>query len=322
MNTTSNSVQSSYLELKITAPSHMEDDLSMLLFDHGAEGVESVSPDLIRQYLDNGIWDAYVFDEQDLAVGQVFLRAWFSNTEEGCKLLKSLLKKLRSYSDVDTDLINAPVVDWQSKWREGFAGRAVGDLIWLRPCWDEAAAPEDRVELVINPGMAFGTGDHPTTSLVLELMEKYITENAQVSDLGCGSGILAIAALKLGASRAIAVDIDEVCRPSVAEHMELNSVLPDQLEFHVGDVLHDDDLIDRLSACPATLLLANITANVLCALAPAMSPFMEEGAYVICSGIINKYSNDVEQALISNNLQLIEKVVRDEWTALVAQKIK
>ena len=163
-----------YIEFKLDAPQSREEELTMLLFDNGAQGVEVDDPAAICRHLEQGDWDASVFDGRELAVGQVHLRSLMPLDEAGRRAAEAVRQATNAMDDVDCEINVVEPVDWQEKWKEGFKARPVGDRLWVRPYWDETPVPEGRVALTVNPGMAFGTGDHPTTSMMLEMIEEFL----------------------------------------------------------------------------------------------------------------------------------------------------
>ncbi len=307
-----------YIEIRLEAPRELEERLTMLLFDLGAEGVEVADNAIIMRHLAAGDWDASVFDGQELPTARVSLRALTPLDAAGRAMAEAVLAEAGGLPDVDIYCDVVPPQDWQEKWKEGFVARPVGDRLWIRPYWDETPPPEGRIPINVNPGMAFGTGDHPTTEMALELIEEYLQPGERVVDFGCGSGILAIAALKLGASEAIAVDIDEVCGPAVAEHLRINDLPAERLRFYAADILADDRLQRSLRREKGQLVLANINAEVLRDLAGVAGRFMAPGGYFIASGILADYAGPVAKSLIYAGLAIIGQRQVGDWVSYVA----
>ena len=307
-----------YIEFKLDAPKAREEELTMLLFDNGAQGVEVDDPGAILQHLEQGDWDASVFDKQNIVAGQVHLRSLMPLDETGRRAAEAVRAATNAMDDVDCEINVVEPVDWQEKWKEGFKARPVGDKLWLKPYWDDTPAPEGRVTLKVNPGMAFGTGDHPTTSMMLEMIEEYIEPGQTIVDLGCGSGILAIAGLLLGAEHAVGVDIDPVCEEAVREHLRLNGIDESRFTYYTGDIVCDDRLQHKVRRQKGQLVVANITKDVLVDLAGVAGRFMAPQGVICCSGVLRDFGAEVAEALVYANMSVINSRVEGEWAAFAA----
>ncbi len=210
--------------------------------------------------------------------------------------------------------------DWSESWKQNYIPVAVGERLMIIPAWLESPAPE-RTAVRIDPGMAFGTGTHPTTRLCLELIESLYsaggTPPEAVIDVGCGSGILAVAALKLGARQALAVDIDPDALHAVRENSALNGVA-DRLDAGLGsvaEICRGGFAIQR-----APLVLANILATVIIKLLDeGLGALVTPGGSLVLSGILDEQVGEVEHALRLNGLKLLEKRQQEDWVALLAQ---
>lgn len=308
---------SEYTQLTIKLPAPQEEDFTMALFEAGAEGVEVQNPAIIQEHLDAGDWDASVFDGQQLELGEVTLRSLFPEQELAQAAAESAQKLADAQGlSIELTLEQIPEVDWQSKWKEGFISVPVGQRLWLSPAWDETPAPEGRVKVRINPGQAFGTGDHATTRMALQLLEDQLQPGDSIIDLGCGSGLLGIAGLKLGASRVTAVDIDPVCGPSVEEHCQLNDIPAEAFTFYCGDILADEKLQRKLRReNKADIVVANITAEIIFDLARIVGRFMAPGARLICSGILDEYAPTIGDRLVNCGLAVIGEMHDKGWTS-------
>lgn len=305
-----------YQQLTIESPAEWEEILTALLFAHGAPGVEVDDPALIAAHLAAGDWDASVFDGQQLAAGRLVLRALFpaglplaalhADITACCPEHKNLLQ---------ISATPLPYTDWQRVWRESFPALPLGHRLIIMPHWRKEAVAPGQTVLYISPGLAFGTGDHATTALTAELLEHYLQPGQNVLDLGCGSGILAIAALKLGAKQALAVDIDKTCAASVAEHGALNNIGGDNLRFICGDALHDAAAQTACRDFGADIMLANIVAGVIMELAEPAAFMMSPGGLWISSGIICEKEAEVRAAFDDWGWQVLERRERDGWLA-------
>ncbi len=309
-----------YLRITIEAPAELEEQLTALLFLWGAEGVAVDDPSIIAAHLAAGDWDASVFDGQTIETGRVVLTTLAAATEEG----QALAEQARSYCTGRADLAYLeewqPEQNWQQKWRESFQPLPVGDRLEILPYWLAEQAQPDRLPILVSPGMAFGTGDHATTAMVLELLEQCLQPGDRVLDLGCGSGILAIAALRLGAGAVAGVDIDPVCVASVEEHLCRNGFTAEQFALTIGDILQDVTLQRDLAQTPWDKITANLTAGLLTELAPLLDPLLTRDGLLLCSGIIDEKAGQVEEALYKAGMRLVERRSQAGWQAFLCAK--
>ena len=203
--------------------------------------------------------------------------------------------------------------DWINNWKQYFKPFPVGNKLYIKPSWEEPTAEAaGRTILEIDPASSFGTGQHHTTRLCLELMENEITPATRLLDLGCGSGILSIAALLLGADRAVACDIDEKCMDVAYENAALNGVGRDRYTVRWGDVVTDQALRQELGG-PYDVVVANIVADVIKALASTVRPLVKEGGIFLCSGIIDDRAEEVAQCLRDNGWTIAEARSSEGW---------
>ncbi len=206
--------------------------------------------------------------------------------------------------------------DWENNWKAYYKPLSIGRRLYVLPRWIEERAPEARVTLRLDPGVAFGTGEHHTTRMCLELLEGVIGPGDDMLDLGCGSGILSVASILLGARHAVAVDIDPVAEHVALENAEINGVTPAQYAVLIGDVIADDALRARIRR-GYDVVAANIVAGVIIAIAPFAKDCCKQGTPLIVSGIIDEREDEVKQALISVGFA-VEKVLRSEgWVAML-----
>jgi ribosomal protein L11 methyltransferase len=202
--------------------------------------------------------------------------------------------------------------DWAEAWKQYFRPRRVGRRIITCPSWEEAPAQPGDVVITLDPGQAFGTGDHATTRMTLELLERRLAPGQTVYDIGTGSGILAIAALKLGASHVVATDLDPVCARAARENLCRNGVA-DRASLVLADGL---DCLRR----PADLILTNIVSAMLVRLAPAAARLLRPGGTWLASGMIRDNERDVARAIDSAGMRLVERLEEDEWVAVAASR--
>lgn len=205
-------------------------------------------------------------------------------------------------------------IDWNEYWKTFFHTTLIGERLAVVPQWEEYDNPNNRCILKIDPGAAFGTGTHTTTSLCLKMLEKLVQADSNVLDIGCGSGILAIASVLLGAENAFGVDIDEVAVKVAKENANMNHV-SDKVCFAEGD------LAEKVSG-KYNIICANIVADVIIRLLKDVEKYLEENGVIILSGVIDTRGDDVIKAVIENKFYIVEQVKEDNWYAfLIAKKV-
>lgn len=202
--------------------------------------------------------------------------------------------------------------DWENNWKAYYKPVPIGDRLLIVPEWENADS-EERTVLRLDPGLIFGTGQHPTTKMCLRLIEKYAADTECALDLGCGSGILSIAAILLGAKSAVGCDIDPKAPKVAMENGALNGIGEDRLAVYAGDILSDTKLQKKLDCRKYKLILANIVADVIIALAPTVPGRLAENGTFICSGIIDGREDEVRAALEKAGLAVAGHYTEDGW---------
>ena len=272
-------------------------------------------------------WDFADMDE--LCASEPCVKAYIDDdaaADGTVAALKASLAELKSMPlGFDIGSLNTIVqtVDdsvWLNAWKEAYKPFPVGEHLLVRPSWEDEYDSRGRRVLSLDPGMAFGTGSHPTTRMCLEYIDELIKEGDSVVDLGCGSGILSIAALILGAKDAIAVDIDPIAETIAYENAALNGIGRDRYTVLTGDVLTDNSLRERIEAKHYPIVTANIVASVIIALAPYAAGLLETGGRFITSGIIDTREDEVAAALTAAGLSIIEIRRGGDWRAILAEK--
>jgi ribosomal protein L11 methyltransferase len=293
--------------------------------DVNGELAEAVA-DVLARFAPNGVVvENGVFfrdaDDPGTSLDMVSVRAYLpadDQLEATRQKLEEALWYLGSIQSLPVPVYK-PVADqnWMEAWKEHYHPIPIGEKLIIVPAWLESTEPL-RIPIRIDPGMAFGTGTHPTTQLCLELLEKHIQPGMNVIDLGCGSGILSIAALKLGANRALAVDIDQAAVDASLENAQTNDITSGLLTG-LGSV--DEILAGSFAFQQAPLVLANILANVLIRLFEAgMGKLASDGGVLILSGILAEQVDSVVQAAEAHGFHLLENKQISDWVALVVQK--
>ncbi len=245
-----------------------------------------------------------------------------SAAQEKKALIRSALDAIKdegNYGDLECTTENLAQEDWENSWRQYFKPLYVGDNIIIKPHWESVENAEGKLVFEIDPGMTFGSGQHETTRMCVEALEKVIKKGMTVADLGCGSGILSIISLLLGASFAYAADIDPNCMKTAYENAALNNVGRDIYTVECGNVLSDRALQKKLSDRKYDIVVANIVADVIIPLSGMARSFMKQGGYFICSGIIDFREPEVERALRENGF-ITEEIKHDgDWYAFVCR---
>ena len=228
--------------------------------------------------------------------------------------LKNRTKKNLGTLELTSTLL--PETNWEESWKDNYPPQPVGEKLVVVPCWNPEAG--DRIPVILDPGLTFGTGAHPSTQMCMEFMEELVTEGMEVIDLGSGSGILSIAALRLGAKTAIGVDIDPKAEDIARENAAYNDFGTDRFDAVTGNVTEDHALMERLSEKHYDLVFVNIVADVIIGLAPVLKHFMDRDTRVICSGILDVREQEVHEALKANGLTILAAKAKEDWRSLVA----
>ena len=203
--------------------------------------------------------------------------------------------------------------DWANNYKKYFKPFPLGERLLIKPSWEETDNPENRVILEIDPSSSFGTGSHETTRLCLEQIETCVKPGSEVIDMGCGSGILSVAALLFGASHVTCVDIDEGCLGTTRENMERNGFGEECWDGYCGNVLTMPWLDKKVRAKQYDVVLANIVADVLIAMAPLFASILKKGGTLLCSGIIGPRAEEVRGALEGAGLRVLERREKNDW---------
>ena len=210
-------------------------------------------------------------------------------------------------------------VDWEESWKDNYPPQEVGGKIVVLPYW-LAEQETDRVKVILDPGLTFGTGAHPSTQMVMEKMEEVVKPGFRCLDLGSGSGILSIAALRLGAESAIGIDIDPKAEDIARENAAYNGFAAPEFTAMTGNVTEDKDLMASLAAAEYDLVLVNIVADVIIGLAPVLPNFLTEKSTLICSGILDVRLEDVTTALKKASLTVTAVKEKEDWRCVTAAK--
>ena len=304
-----------------------EDFLASTLMELGIEGIEiednvpltkADQADMFIDFLpelppDEGISHVSFYIEDD-----------GSDQTELLKAVKVALEDLRSMVDVGSGVISSSEtedLDWINNWKKYFSSFTIGNIL-IKPTWEELKEEDkDKFMIEIDPGISFGTGKHETTQLCIKELVKYIgDDHPKVLDVGCGSGILSIVALKLGAREVVGTDIDADCMTSTRENMEVNHLDASLGTFYVGNLIDDVELQEKVGTEEYEIVVANILADVIIPMAPVIPARLKKGGYFITSGIIDFKEEAVKEAIEAAGLEVVQINHQGEWVNITARK--
>ena len=247
-----------------------------------------------------------------------------SDQTELLKQVKITLEEMRKFVDVGSGIITSSEtedLDWINNWKKYFSSFTIGNIL-IKPTWEELREEDkDKFMIEIDPGISFGTGKHETTQLCIKELVKYIGEDhPKVLDVGCGSGILSIVALKLGAREVVGTDIDADCMTSTRENMEVNHLDESLGTFYVGNLIDDKELQEKVGTEEFEIVVANILADVIIPMAPVIPARLKKGGYFITSGIIDFKEEQVKEAIEAAGLEIVQINHQGEWVNITARK--
>lgn len=310
-----------WIELKITTTKDDIDPICGVLYDLDITGMEISDKDDFKEFLENNrkYWD-YVDEElEKLKTADSCITVYFGDDDEGKALLDKAKTAVAELGFEKTAFHQRYVKDedWSENWKQYFKPIEIGKKVIIVPEWEEI--PEtDRTKFIINPGMSFGTGSHESTRMCIEELEKALSPGDRVLDLGCGSGILSVIALLLGAKDAVAVDIDPMAVETAYSNLELNHMPREAYHGYAGDITADTELCKALAENKYNIVLANIVADVIINLSGYVKDFMDESSVFICSGIIIERKDEVKAVLEAAGLKIIEERTMGEWACFAA----
>ena len=304
-----------WLEVAVSTTPDQLDEVSAKLIAAGMDGlVIEDEGDFLRFLEENKkYWDYVDQDLLDRMKGVTRVKFYVTDDADGRAQMNHYLQGLGCEYTVTSLGEN----DWAYSWQKYYQPLTIGDRLYVVPEWErDKPVPQGRSALYLNPGLTFGTGSHATTQLCLESVEAHTVPGRKVLDLGCGSGILSIAALCLGASHARAVDIDPKAVDVAYENAELNDIHRDRYFVQAGDVLSDRSLAADIAKEKYHLVLANIVADVIIPLSAQVPALLEEDGLFLCSGIIDTRAAEVEAAVRKNGFTITKRRERSGWVAL------
>lgn len=310
-------------------PENFSEDIANLLIISGVDTFTTDDySDLEEVLSQGGIFYDYIDDSLlSLKEQRPVVHAFLEPGDEGekiCEAVYRALGELKTNPDYSGLEWNTDVVkdeDWENNWKEFFKPFPVGDKLYIKPSWESLSEEErsNRLVIEIDPSSSFGTGTHATTKLCLERLEEVIRGGEKVLDMGCGSGILSIGALLLGADNVLAVDIDETAARIAKENIEINGFCEDKARVYCGNVLEDSGLVETVGK-GYDVICANIVAGIIIEMAPLFKSVLNLDGYLLASGIISERENEVKDALIKHNFEIISTYQDDGWSLVLAKK--
>lgn len=262
-------------------------------------------------------WDYIDESLQQKLQGLSRIRLYLEDTDTaGLSRLEAVVTGLGLHMTV----ASLPETDWEESWKDNYPPQPVGKTLLVLPCW-RAGEETDRVKVILDPGLTFGTGAHPSTQMVMEAMEDVVQPGFQCLDLGSGSGILSITALRLGAETAVGIDIDPKAETIARENAAYNGFAAPEFTALTGNVTQDQALMASLAAKEYDLVLVNIVADVIIGLAPVLPHFLTEKSTLICSGILDVRLTEVLEALEQAGLTVSSVKEKEDWRCVTARKI-
>ena len=312
----------------IKTTTEAEDFISSMLADLGVEGVQIEDNVPLSQAEKEKLFIDFLPvlpPDEGIAYVSFFVDSGESREQQEALLrqVKKELENMRLFLDVGEGIITRGETedkDWINNWKQYFKAFAIDD-IYIRPSWEDAPVEgEYRCVIEIDPGTSFGTGKHETTQLCIRQLRKYLKNGDAVLDVGCGSGILSIAALKLGAGSVAGTDVDSLCMEAVRENMEANGLAGQAERFYVGNLIDDAALQETLGKGCYDIVVANILADVIIPLTPVIPDCLKAGGIYITSGIIDFKEAAVTEAIEQAGFQILEVTRAGEWVCITARR--
>ena len=313
--------------IRFTLDTHTDavDMLSYMLDEIGVEGIEIEDHVPLSEEDKKKMFVDILPDPEDndgTAKVHFYMEPENCNPEKIMMQVQDIFQEVKQFCNIGKGTISLSETedkDWINNWKTFFKPFRAADNIVIKPTWETYEKEnEDDILIEIDPGIAFGTGSHETTKLCIQALDKYVKKGDSVLDVGCGSGILSIAALKLGAAHATAIDIDEVAVKVAAENMDVNHIPASQYTLFDGDLITNSFLKVK-AGTGHDIVVANILADVIIPLTGVIRPHLKKGGLYITSGIINTKEEEVREALIANGFEILGVEYMKEWCCIIAK---
>lgn len=320
-----------WTEVNIYTSTDGVDILCASLMDIGIKGFVVKDANDFKEFLENknGKWD-YIDEElMNLSNCETCVTVYLPDNSQGMDMmlaLKAMLRQLKSndenniFGRLEAETQNVREEDWANNWKQYFKPLKVGEKLLVKPSWEEYNDNDGRIILEIDPASSFGTGQHNTTKLCLELLEKSLKNGDKVLDLGCGSGILSIGAMLLGAGEVTAVDIEQNAVETALENAGKNNIPADKYVAYCGDVISNEELCVKIGD-GYDLITANIVADVLIAMSGIFRKKLKAGGTLIISGIITERKDEVVEAVVKAGFEIVRTAEGEGWAAVQLKAI-
>lgn len=314
-----------WIKIRLKTTTEAEDIVSSMLTDLGVEGIE-IEDNIPLSESDKQNMFVDILPEIEKDDGVAYISFYLETDADKSGLLTAIKKELedmRQYVDVGActfEESETQDLDWMNNWKQYFKQFYVDDMLII-PSWEEVK-PEDsnKLTLRIDPGTAFGTGMHETTQLCLKQLGKYLEKGDKLLDVGCGSGILSIAAVKLGAESAVCTDLDPSAVAATEENMEVNHVAEECYQIYRGNIIDDISVQEAVGYECFDVVLANILADVLVPLTPVVVQHLKQGGFYIMSGIIKEKEQEVSETVTKAGFRIMEVNYQGDWVSITAKK--
>jgi len=319
-----------WIEVSIYTTTNGIEIINGALMQLGVNDAVIEDASVFQDFLDSKTlnWDYYDEGLAKMQNCESCIKIYLADNNQGNETLKELYKIIDSFKNEESeiDFGRLEIVlkklddqDWANNWKQYFKPFIIADRIIIKPSWEEYKECTDgKIILEIDPGMSFGTGQHFTTRLCIEQIEKHLTEGIEVLDMGCGSGILSIAAILLGAKSCVGVDIDENAVRIAKENAELNNIFDDRFTLFAGNVTEDEKLQNEIGYNKYDMIVINIIADIIIGMSSNFPKFLKKGGIVIASGIIKKYLQDIINNFESLGFEIKEINEREDWVSVTA----
>lgn len=312
-------------QFRLKTTTEAEDIVSSMLADLGIEGVQ-IEDKIPLTQSDKEQMFVDILPDMPEDDGCAYLTFYLDEEVDKHEMLlkvRQKLEEMRSYLNVGDCTIEESQtedVDWVNNWKQYFHQFYIDDILVI-PSWENVEAKDsDKMVIHIDPGTAFGTGMHETTQLCIRQLKKYVTEDTEILDVGCGSGILGMLALKFGAKHSVGTDLDPCAIDATYENMDNNGISRDQYEVMIGNIIDDKEVQDKVGYEKYDIVAANILADVLVPLTPVILHQLKKGGIYITSGIIEDKEEVVVEAVKNAGLEVLEVNHQGEWVSVTARK--
>ena len=318
-----------YLELTVQTAGNSIEEVAAFLTDAGFEDLVLEDQGEFEAFLEDNraYWDYIDESLQAHLQGLSQIKLYIEKDDTAAlEKLKALLAGLKQENGDRLGSLSLSVkplaeTDWEESWKDNYPPQPVGSRLMVLPCWLEESQAQGRLPVILDPGLTFGTGAHPSTQMVMEFMEETDLSGKNCLDLGSGSGILSITALRLGAKAATGVDIDPKAENIARENAAYNGFGSPEFTALTGNVTADKKLMTRLCQDTYQLVLVNIVADVIIGLAPILPQFLQEDTVLLLSGILDTRLADVLTALEQAGLTVVDRKAREDWRCLKVRKL-